>query len=600
MRLAILAFVVAAACRLAGGAAEGEPHAEGKRIPLKLYGDAENIRLLAVLLDDKDAATRERAAGDLGETHNPLALDRLRRALADPQANVRAAAVAAAVELDVKGADKLIGGALADKNSTVVITAMQCVRRMRLAGLGGKIRKLLARDDARVRSAALYTLTELKLPAAADELKRALGSDSITVRLRAAENAALAKGAASLAPTLEKLAAADTPAVRGAALAAIGKLRIGWRPTSSQINNPHPLIRRGAVTALGNAGAKAAIRPFLDDDSPAVRLAAIRAAGQTKAENCTAALLELLDEVSDNTAHLAARDSLVAIGGETVSAGAAKLLGRTAGHIDTVQKQIDELKRAPKSKAKAKARMRVLVRRRGRLYRNASACCRILGHLRSRAALKTQFQMLRSLPTDAPPLADLAESLAQIGDCSAAKPITAALIRCGGLAQAYLAAFAAAAPLPPFDEQITGRLIVALGDLKAAEATGAILRVARTRFNILRLNTVAAYTSRAAGKLITDKNRADIETFLLDVLNDTMYLRIAHFEAAKAAGRLKLAKAVMPLNKLLNEQPRVELLMKGVAWSIGQITGQTPDMPAPTVQQGNWIIRKSGKSERRH
>ena len=72
------------------------------------------------------------------------------------------------------------------------------------------------------------------------------------------------------------------------------------------------------------------------------------------------------------------------------------------------------------------------------------------------------------------------------------------------------------------------------------------------------------------------------------------YQRSAQFEMCKAAGRLKIQAALEPLDELLNEDRFSRLTMAGAAWGIQEITGKTPPIPDPVLNQGgSWIVKQT-------
>jgi hypothetical protein len=72
---------------------------------------------------------------------------------------------------------------------------------------------------------------------------------------------------------------------------------------------------------------------------------------------------------------------------------------------------------------------------------------------------------------------------------------------------------------------------------------------------------------------------------------DRNYQPIAHYEAARAAGRMKIAAAEGALQDRLAERNNLDV-MKACAWALEQITGKAPAMPEPLERQGDWIVRK--------
>ena len=81
-----------------------------------------------------------------------------------------------------------------------------------------------------------------------------------------------------------------------------------------------------------------------------------------------------------------------------------------------------------------------------------------------------------------------------------------------------------------------------------------------------------------------------IEDFIVAVLDDKAFGRLAMFNAAHVAGQLKIKPALDNLRMILNEERPTRLLMRMAAWAIQEIEGQTPKIPYPVNKQGNWIL----------
>ena len=328
-----------------------QPHLVDQRIPLRSFGDADDVRLLASLLDDPDPRVREHATADLGTTDNPTALPHIRRGLADANLEVRQAAVTAAAQFPPRLSAKIVTAALADPDARMVWTALRAAVELSLKSAAPQLRALLARDAPALRMSALKTLTRLALPAEAGSLKTLLSAPSPAVRLAAAENASLlapADAGGALAD-LTRLARRGTPAVRGAALAAMGKLdpTTAAELADNASEHTNPLVRRGAVRAFQHAGRKNRIRTFLADPSPMVRLAAVRAAGKLKCADCAEPIFTiLLDAPFDDwfekplqrtppagDLHLAAREALESIATPQIAQLAARALAGTSAEL---------------------------------------------------------------------------------------------------------------------------------------------------------------------------------------------------------------------------------------------------------------------------
>jgi len=552
------------------------------------FGMAKNVALLADLLDESDPTVREQATRNLGETHNRLALPHLRKALKDEDINVRIAAVEAFVEFEEAEYGPVLLGALADEEDRLVLAALRCIGRRKFTAAADRVRRLLDGRSDIVRRTALETLNELSLSAGSAELKLLLRDESPALRLRAAENALFERSSGDFARELMQLARSDdSPAVRGAALAAAAKLRLKGAnaEVTKALREESPLIRRGAVRACAYLKRPEAVREFLDDASPMVRLAAIRAAGQLKDGACAKRLMELLQEVPDLHSHLAARDSLARIGltgGSDVASMAAKLLESSVG--DTVSE---------------------------RSVRNIRAGCWLLGEFKSRAALRTRLDLLRTLSSSdigSPILIDLAYSLGRLGDASAVKPLQKALSRCRENGSRVLKIRQSTAPKPPpeppYSDEVTRSIIEALAAMKATGAVGHIIDVAMVRVKAGRLNFPAATAMRVLPDLVTPANRSAIERCIVAVLGDPLYDKVlqslsvssARIDAARAAVRLKLRSALPALRAILSDDQRpCRAIIHAAAWAIQELTGRTPLLPDPKQRQGqNWIVRQLG------
>ncbi len=581
----------------AGPARLPEPTLSAGRIEVPTFGDAANVRLLAGLLAEEDPTVREQAARDLGETHNPAALPHLRKALQDPSIDVRCAAAAAAAEFDPHQAGDIVRTALASPEGPVVLAGLRSALRMRLVPAGGGIRALLSGNDPTVQAAALRTMTRLGAAASPEELNRALGSASTVVRLRAAENAALLDEGGALVPALTGLCRRGRPAVRGAALAALGKLggSAAGGVLASAAAHEHPFVRRGAVWGYRQAGEPGRVKPFLEDASGVVRLAAIVAVGELRCADCVGRLFELLLHGADD-AHAAARSSLRRIGTDAVTSHAARTLERDGPRLRRMHAERRAIRAATPAPDQRPGQPDRLHRRMLTLSRNIGSCCRLLGCARSAQAYEEQLALLKSLDVDSPVLLEVAWALGRIGDRRAVKPLIEVLGTSVKNARAALAAALDGKPPPsPFDEKVAEAVIGALAELGAAEAADCILAAANTRVENIRLNGVVARTAEVAVRLAAAGRRAAAEQFVCEVLADPGSSLAGRFHAAKAAGTLRSAKALPALRRVLEKDRPCRTVMRAAAWAIQEITGTCPRLPDPKVFQGEWVIRKLGE-----
>ena len=622
MRLRICLLSVALVAALAGGGlpaapAETEPIAEphaspagGGGVDRETFGNARNVELLAALAKDPSPVTRETALRDLGKTHNRAAIPHLQAGLKDENVNVRCAAAAAAADFDPRLSGGLILDALRSDQEQLVTTGLRCVRDLELRSAADAVRELLRRSaQPDVQAAALYTLTRLDLPAGEDDLARLLAARSTVVRLRACENALLRTAPRKLTPALLAIARRDSSAVRAAAMAALGKF--DYASLSDLLDeaagSKDPLVRRGALWAHRHAAKADRIRPFLDDPSPAVRLAATRAAGDLRSADCAARIIELMVAVRDDLAHEAAREALRKIGPAAATDLAAGMLAEQARALLAVNVLASPWARREGSAAGGRSTPwgtngQMLMRdagpafeqskrRRALLQRNVASCCWLLGEFKTTAGIEDQIALLKDLPTDSPVLMEAPPALAKIGDRRAVKPLHDLLKLCYLHGVIVLRARLANQPPPvPYSEDVTGAVAQAVADMKAYEAIETMVQVIRTNVGGLRMPIASGYTVWAVTGIETPDNRGKIEKVVLEMLGDDTYQRFGKFQASKAAGKLKLDAAMKDLNRILYEERAGLVMMRAAAWAIQRITGKTPAVPDPKVKQGEWIV----------
>ncbi len=559
------------------------------RLYVEYHGDARNVQLLGDLLKDTDPLVRDRATAELGQTDNPSALPLLLTALQDTDPGVRCSALLAIGEIDANAARPLVVEKLADEDSRMVLAALRLTARSRFDAARPAVEKVLSSPRPLLASAALATMTELGWPAPTDALKGFLAPASpAAVRLRAAENALL-----SPSPLIDELlrAAKEGPShVRAAAMAALGKADFtSVEPIVTEVaKGPDPVLRRGALWACRHAGKSDRIRPFLDDESPMVLLAAIQAADELKAADCIDRLMEVLSSVRDDQAHFAARAALANMGQQRVTELAAVALRAIEQNLSHAVKGASEQRDATVAPASgSKAAGGVVM-----LHRNARSYSWLLGQYRDPRAVEVQLRLVKSLPLDSPTLIDMAGALGRIGDPRAGDVIRDALKICADRAPAYLTVMeVGSGSHPPFSESVTGALVRAAGDLKAVQAVPQIIRLveATSRGKSMKLTESAASAARALPLLADDTNRPAIENAILVILRDhRAHGRECTFTVCKTAAGMKLTAAVPHLETILSERNGRQLIAVS-AWAIGQITGKTPDLPEPMRNQGQWI-----------
>ena len=577
-----------------------------------LYGDGESIRLFLGLVKDNDPLVRERAATELGQTDNRQAAAPLLSMLADADLGVRCVTIDALTRIDPNLARAPATAALAAPEPRLVLAALRAVRDLKLAETRQAVEKVLSRKEPMLAAAALQTLTDLGSPAPTDLLKALLEDSSIAVRLCAAQNAMLCPAGGGPAETLLKLAgdANEQSQVRAAAMAALGKIASpSVEPLlAAAAKAGDPALRRGALWAWRHAGKGDRIRPFLEDESPMVVLAAIEAAGALKQADCMDGLLKILISAVDEQTHFAARDALADLGVAAVADRAAEELRKAApALVREVGPSVERTpgppspggpgpRRGPETAPAAPAPSPTPApspAAAARLMRNVRSCSWLLGHYRSKAALDVQMDLITRLPVDSGALVELAGALAKIGDERGAGPIRQALAVAAAHAPGYLAFMKGTAlSFPPFSEKVTAALIDAAADLQDASAVPVIISLADANFQGTTLRESAAAAARALPRLVSDSNRQPIEKAVTRLLG----ARKSHgpqcnFESCKAAAKLKMSSAVPLLQEVLKERECRQVIYVS-AWALGSLTGQTPPLLEPVRREGNlWTVK---------
>jgi HEAT repeat protein len=571
-----------------------------------VYGDLDAVNLLGGMLDSEDLRVREQVTVELGQTHNAAAMRYLRQARQDESISVRAAAVSAAGELGGPKAETMVAEALNSHDLPVVLAAMRAVVKLELVHSAGSLQGLVlfAREPL-VRAVALRSLTALDHAASEQGLAKALADASARVRLRAAENALMLKQAEALLEPLRKMADEDrSPAVRAATVEAVGR----FDPEGSAellvaaSKNANPLIRLAAVRAWRKQGKAEQVAPMLSDRSPNVRLAAIRVAGDMKTQTETKKVFKLMLAAADEQTHMVARRSLLQIRSTELAALAAATLPKQVEKLKTaILSQKAQPKKKPKKtpakKKKDKSRSEVVIplaRTIKELQRNASACCYILGELRSKENYDYLLKVLGELGIDSPVIAAAAIALGKIGDQRAVEPLEKLLKKCQKVGVVWLRLIHSLTPPPPYSQEVTGRVMEALGMLRAVSAVDTINTIIRTSYQGDRLDGAVDYAVRVLPKLL---DAPQSEKFILEILEDESFGILPRSRAAAAAGRMKLRKALPTLRVILDEDRPSLDAMRIAAWAIQEITGQTPTIPEPHVKLGDWIIKRlpSGK-----
>jgi len=573
-----------------------------------LFGSDKNVALVAPLLADKDFTVRERAVTDLGEMQNYKGLEFIRKAAKDDNPQVRSAAALAAMHFPVDMAGDIVVTCLQDKEPTVAMNALLAVRTMPLPAASPQVVALVSHEQSAVQATAVATLTALKLPLDAKTLAGLLDSPSPIVRLRALENMMLLDADKAPKDKLPALTGTGPAAVCCAALAALGKFGMAG---DNQIviiavagKNADPQIRLGAVLAIQHAGYANLIKPFIDDQSEMVRLAAIRAAGVLKAKDCAQVLMRrMLDapmgELPGTESQLAARDSLIAIGTPEVAQLAADEFTRIAP-------QFQRLNDLSVAMAKANANPKAPTATAGKddelnaatlqkLARDVRACCRILGGLKSKLVLDGpdgQIALLAKQPTDSAILPDLIWSLGEIGDAKALPTLEAYTDQCTVKAQEALAArLIMPPPHVPYSDEGTAQCLVALEKLKSPNLLAKARKLGLMKVQTQRLATPVMEAIKVYGHLYPSaKDHASMEADMIDIAGDSHYSRVARCDAMKLLGQWKAASAVRMLEDILNKERPNRTVMEVAAWSLYQIDGKERAVSNPVVVQGAWIV----------
>ncbi|MBN1553744.1 MAG: HEAT repeat domain-containing protein [Phycisphaerae bacterium] len=610
-----------------------EPVLDGDEVPRPLFGDARSVKLLGDLLNDEDLRVRERAAGELGQTHNPKALAYLKRAAKDSSPAVRAAATRGAVELGFSGKEIVLAG-LNDKDITPLLAAMNGAVVLKLIDAVEPLRNLTRHEQELIRAAAPRTLTALGQTANPENLKRLLGDPSPAVRVEALSNALLLASAEDLKDDFIRLAnASQPPAVRAAAIECLGKFVFFPRLAASYsfgadtdmyknyAADANPLPRRSVVRTYRRHDMAAEILPFLADPSPLVRLSAAEALVHLPTESAVKPLVELFLAAPDEKTHTVAKEALRKIGGAPVGEAMAGAFSQSLAEFQSVdgdmkgmQKQIDPLVKTLESSSsdkKAKVdpkvekqleelrfQMRALQRKQQILQRNAMSCCSLLGVLRRKEGFDNLLRQATALPLDSPILGEVAVALGRIGDERAMDPLRTVLSESSKQAIPYLKAISSMATPPPFSEKVTGQVIQALAALGDAETFKTVYRLSRIRVMSMRLGTVIAYSLKVLPSITADAPPEEVEKMIMSVLMDPNLSSSssAQWRAAKMAGVLKLQPALRPLKRILRDR-ETTVMMTVAAWAIQQITGEEnpPNIPEPVLNQGSWIITQTAE-----
>ncbi|MFD9332881.1 fumarate reductase/succinate dehydrogenase flavoprotein subunit [Streptomyces sp. NPDC060028] len=272
------------AARAAGGVggSGGAPSSPRILELLALAEESPDLDALRAYLEDPDASVRAAAVAAIGESVPEGAGPALAARLADAAPAVRAAAAAALRELlEVLPADPELAtalhAALAVADPAVRSAALEALRALRL-GDAERYARSLADADVEVRIHAVRALVSVDATA---ELARAAGDPAREVRVAVAKGLASVRGAAP--DPLDPLLSDPDPLVRGAALAALASTGCPAPYAGiavAALADPAWQVRAGAAAALAAAGPQAAVGPLaaaLADANADVRKAAVLA-----------------------------------------------------------------------------------------------------------------------------------------------------------------------------------------------------------------------------------------------------------------------------------------------------------------------------------
>ncbi|MDE2142083.1 MAG: HEAT repeat domain-containing protein [Elusimicrobia bacterium] len=244
----------------------------------------EAVAVLAGRSDDPDPEVRAVVAAAWGDLGNAAAIPRLKKSLADDNADVRIAAAASLTKLgDVQGL-------------LALIDATKPIMSGRASSPAEELRRM-ARDAARARAA--LKLGEAGGDAGIEALRSLLGDPAGEVRDAAA--AALARaGQGDSSQFVDALKDPDE-GVRAAGARSLGIIgRDGLEPLKKALSSDASAsVRAEAAEALGSFSDPASERLLsaaLKDKSGRVRLAAARALGRRLDPASTAALKNLADQ----------------------------------------------------------------------------------------------------------------------------------------------------------------------------------------------------------------------------------------------------------------------------------------------------------------
>jgi HEAT repeat protein len=567
--LLVLAGVVSAQ-QAASVPSDGGPQyvpSRDKNHSRETFGDKDDIALLMSLAQDADPMVREKIVRDLGQTHNVIALPLIEAFLKDSDVNVRGTAVAAAYELRTGEYKQGVLKGLKDKDPQVQARAMSII----LQGMevsAGDVMPLIAGTDKDLQRQAIMCMNQLKQALPAETLKGLLTDASPAIRLQAAQNALLASPAqaSGILQEIFDLSGKDTPSIRAAALAVLGKNAFnGYKEViESASRDKDPQIRRGAIWAMQYGSKTGLPKGFIQDPSPMVSLAAVKAAGELKCQDCIDNIVQVMLTAQDTATHEIACQSLEQIGSAQVAAIAGKLLV-TLPQGEKKPVSLDE--------------------------RNVISACKILAKLKSREVLDARLEMLRTLPINSNLSAHIVYSLSMIDEKSAIPAIRKLLAENVANAAAAATANASADNLYGGDCVIASiQALVALGD-KDPQTVKLMHDITLVRGAAgLGLSSETAAVLQALPQMYTDQTQGMITETILGTMGQAFSYSV-RFEAIKLAGKYKITEATEPLRQILAAREENNI-MQAAAWSLQQITGQAVEIPELHSNPGDWTVTR--------
>jgi HEAT repeat protein len=248
----------------------------------------------------------------------PNTVERIERQLqaADPAS--RREAATRLVELPPPVARRLVPPALRDPDADVRLAAVEAAVRLRLKSETDQVVAWLSATDRRLRLAAAGFLRAMPSTRAISGLGRVLGDPDPQVRIAAAEALGASGSREAAMPLLAHLDD-SMPDVQRAVIAALGRLgdRSAVVPLIGKVQHPRSTVRLSVAQALGRLGdprAASALVLALRDDDDDVRVAALEALGGLRSNAATLAIISVLRAGAAGEVRVAALEALARIG----------------------------------------------------------------------------------------------------------------------------------------------------------------------------------------------------------------------------------------------------------------------------------------------